>query len=73
LLSGYIEAANPNQVNYGGVYRGEVSAKDNIPFSKQEFTSDDIQASFILHLATLSAITSTKTKHGFSFCGRSTK
>lgn len=55
LLSGFIEAANPNQVNYGGVYRGEVSAKDNIPFSKQEFTSDDIQASFILHLATLSA------------------
>ena len=54
LLSGFIEAANPNQVNYGGVYRGEVSAKDNIPFSKQEFTSDDIQASFILHLSTLS-------------------
>lgn len=53
LLSGFIEAANPNQVNYGGVYRGEVSAKDNIPFSKQEFTSDDIQASFILHLSTL--------------------
>jgi CRISPR-associated protein Csb1 len=54
LLSGFIEAANPNQVNYGGVYRGEVSAKDNIPFSKQEFTSDDIHASFILHLSTLS-------------------
>jgi len=54
LLSGFIEAANPNQVNYGGVYRGEVSAKDNIPFSKQEFTSDDIQASFILHVSTLS-------------------
>lgn len=53
LLSGFIEAANPNQVNYGGVYRGEVSAKDNIPFPKQEFTSDDIHASFILHLATL--------------------
>jgi CRISPR-associated protein Csb1 len=55
LLSGFVEAANPNQVNYGGVYRGEVSAKDNIPFSKQEFTSDDIQASFILHLSSLSA------------------
>jgi len=54
LVSGFIEAANPNQVNYGGVHRGEVSAKDNIPFPKQEFTSEDIQASFILHLATLS-------------------
>jgi len=53
LLSGFIEAANPNQVNYGGVYRGEISAKDNIPFAKQEFTSEDIQASFILHLSTL--------------------
>ena len=53
LLSGFIEAANPNQVNYGGVYRGEVTAKDNIPFPKQEFTSDDIQASFIVHLSTL--------------------
>jgi CRISPR-associated protein Csb1 len=43
LLSGFIEAANPNQV----------TAKDNIPFPKQEFTSDDIQASFVLHLSTL--------------------
>ena len=53
LVSGYIEAADPRAVNFGGVYRGEVSAKDNIPFSKQEFTSDDICASFIIHLSTL--------------------
>jgi hypothetical protein len=53
MISGYIEAANPQTVNYGGVYRGEVTAKDNIPFSKQEFTSEDIRASFIIHLSTL--------------------
>jgi CRISPR-associated protein Csb1 len=65
LLSGYIEAANPNPVNYGGVYRGEVTAKDNIPFSKQEFTSDDIQASFILHLATLQGYGLTEDQNKF--------
>jgi CRISPR-associated protein Csb1 len=65
LLSGYIEAANPNAVNYGGVYRGEVTAKDNIPFSKQEFTSDDIQASFILHLATLQGYGLTEDQNRF--------
>ena len=64
LVSGYIEAANPQTVNYGGVYRGEVTAKDNIPFSKQEFTSDDIRASFIVHLSTLQghALDETSTK-----------
>jgi CRISPR-associated protein Csb1 len=53
LISGYIEAANPGTANYGGVYRGEVTAKDNIPFSRQEFTSDEIKASFTFHLATM--------------------
>ena len=53
LLSAYIEASAPNQVNSGGVYRGEVTAKDNIPYSRQEFTSSSITASFILHLSTL--------------------
>src|SRR5207253_9350473 len=38
LLSGFIEASNPNQVNYGGVYRGEVSAKDNFRFPIHEST-----------------------------------
>jgi len=53
LVSGYIEAASPNQANSGGVYRGEVTAKDNIPYTKQEFTSPAIKASFMFHLATL--------------------
>ncbi len=53
LLSAYIEACSPNQANSGGVYRGEVTAKDNIPYSRLEFTSPDITASFIFHLSTL--------------------
>jgi hypothetical protein len=53
LVSAYIEAASPNQANSGGVYRGEVTAKDNIPYPRQEFTSSAITASFIFHLATL--------------------
>lgn len=53
LLSGYIEACSPNQANSGGVYRGEVTAKDNIPYSRQEFTSPTITAAFIFHLSTL--------------------
>jgi len=53
LVSACIEAASPNQANSGGVYRGEVTAKDNIPYPKQEFTSSTITASFIFHLATL--------------------
>jgi CRISPR-associated protein Csb1 len=44
LISGYIEAGAPSTANYGGVYRGEVTAIDNIPFSRQEFISDDIKA-----------------------------
>lgn len=32
LVSGYIEASSPNQANSGGVHRGEVTAKDNIPY-----------------------------------------
>ncbi|MDY0041905.1 MAG: type I-U CRISPR-associated RAMP protein Csb1/Cas7u [Desulforhabdus sp.] len=55
LVSGYIEACSPNQANSGGVYRGEVTAKDNIPYARQEFTSPCITASFILHLATLNS------------------
>lgn len=53
LVSAYIEAVAPHQVNSGGVYRGEVTAKDNIPYPKQEFTSSAITASFIFHLSTL--------------------
>ncbi|MBI2808687.1 MAG: type I-U CRISPR-associated protein Cas7 [Planctomycetes bacterium] len=53
LVSAYIEACSPNQANSGGVYRGEVTAKDNIPYPRQEFTSSSITASFILHLSTL--------------------
>jgi hypothetical protein len=52
-MSAYIEACSPNQANSGGVYRGEVTAKDNIPYSRQEFTSPSIAASFIFHLSTL--------------------
>lgn len=53
LVSAYIEACSPSQANSGGVYRGEVTAKDNIPYPRQEFTSSSITASFILHLSTL--------------------
>ena len=53
LVSSYIEACSPNQANSGGVYRGEVTAKDNIPYPRQEFTSTSIVASFIVHLSTL--------------------
>jgi CRISPR-associated protein Csb1 len=53
LVSAYIEASSPNQANSGGVYRGEVTAKDNIPYPRQEFTSPNITASFIFHLSTL--------------------
>ncbi len=53
LVSAYIEACSPNQANSGGVYRGEVTAKDNIPYSRQEFTSSGIAASFIFHMSTL--------------------
>jgi CRISPR-associated protein Csb1 len=53
LISAYIEASSPSQANSGGVYRGEVTAKDNIPYPRQEFTSSDITASFVIHLATL--------------------
>ena len=53
LVSAYIEASSPNQANSGGVYRGEVTAKDNIPYPRQEFTSSEITASFIFHLSTL--------------------
>ena len=53
LVSAYIEASSPNQANSGGVYRGEVTAKDNIPYPRQEFTSTTIAASFIFHQSTL--------------------
>lgn len=53
LVSAYIEASSPNQANSGGVYRGEVTAKDNIPYPRQEFTSPSIIASFAFHLSTL--------------------
>jgi CRISPR-associated protein Csb1 len=53
LISAYIEASSPSQANSGGVYRGEVTAKDNIPYPRQEFTSSCITASFVFHLSTL--------------------
>jgi CRISPR-associated protein Csb1 len=53
LVSASIDAAEPEQANSGGVYRGQVTAKDNIPYPRQEFTSTDIKASFIIHLGTL--------------------
>ena len=53
LVSAYIEASSPNQANSGGVYRGEVTAKDNIPYPRQEFTSTAISASFTFHESTL--------------------
>lgn len=65
LVSGYIEAHSPNQANSGGVYRGEVTASDNIPYSRQEFTSPGIAASFILHLATLNGYNLDEPKRRF--------
>ncbi|HMO16225.1 MAG TPA: type I-U CRISPR-associated RAMP protein Csb1/Cas7u [Pirellulaceae bacterium] len=53
LVSAYIEACSPSQANSGGVYRGEVTASDNIPYPRQEFTSHAITASFIFHMSTL--------------------
>jgi CRISPR-associated protein Csb1 len=53
LVSASIDAAEPEQANSGGVYRGQVTAKDNIPYPRQEFTSTDIKASFVIHLGTL--------------------
>ena len=53
LVSGHVEAVDPNAANSGGVYRGEVTAKDNIPYPRQEFTSPSIKASFVIHLGTL--------------------
>ncbi|GAB6167478.1 hypothetical protein JCM19992_34780 [Thermostilla marina] len=53
LVSACIEASSPNLANSGGVYRGEVTAKDNIPYQRQEFTSTAITASFIFHQSTL--------------------
>ncbi|MBA3912930.1 MAG: type I-U CRISPR-associated protein Cas7 [Acidobacteriales bacterium] len=65
LISAYIEACSPNQANSGGVYRGEVTAKDNIPYSRQEFTSSSITASFILHLSTLRGYNLDQNKNRF--------
>jgi len=65
LVSAYIEACSPNQANSGGVYRGEVTAKDNIPYPRQEFTSSSIKASFILHLATLKSYSLDEIKRRF--------
>lgn len=65
LLSAYIEACSPNQANSGGVYRGEVTAKDNIPYSRQEFTSSAITATFIFHLSTLKGYGLGKSKNTF--------
>jgi CRISPR-associated protein Csb1 len=65
LVSGYIEACSPNQANSGGVYRGEVTAKDNIPYPRQEFTSPAISASFIFHLATLNSYNLDEDKRRF--------
>lgn len=53
LVSACIEASAPNQANSSGVYRGEVTAADNIPYPRQEFTSTSISATFIFHLSTL--------------------
>lgn len=65
LVSGHIEAAAPNLVNYGGVYRGEVTAKDNIPYPRQEFTSPTIAASFVFHCATLNGYNLDEPKRRF--------
>lgn len=65
LVSAYIEACSPNQANSGGVYRGEVTAKDNIPYPRQEFTSTNIAASFIVHLSTLQGYCLDESKRRF--------
>lgn len=65
LLSAYIEAMAPNQANSGGVYRGEVTAKDNVPYPRQEFTSTNITASFIFHLSTLKGYGLDESKNRF--------
>lgn len=65
LMSAYIEACCPNQANSGGVYRGEVTAKDNIPYPRQEFTSPGITASFIFHLSTLKGYSLDENKNRF--------
>jgi len=65
LVSAYIEACSPNQANSGGVYRGEVTAKDNIPYPRQEFTSTNITASFIVHLSTLKGYCLDESKRRF--------
>jgi CRISPR-associated protein Csb1 len=65
LVSAYIEASSPNQANSGGVYRGEVTAKDNIPYPRQEFTSSGIAASFILHMSTLKGYGLDESKNRF--------
>lgn len=65
LISAYIEAVSPNQANSGGVYRGEVTAKDNIPYPRQEFTSCSITASFIFHLSTLKGYDLDESKNRF--------
>lgn len=65
LVAAYIEASAPNQANSGGVYRGEVTAKDNIPYPRQEFTSSSITASFILHLSTLKGYGLDESKNRF--------
>lgn len=65
LVSAYIEASSPNQANSGGVYRGEVTAKDNIPYPRQEFTSSGIAASFVFHMSTLKGYGLDKPKNSF--------
>jgi CRISPR-associated protein Csb1 len=65
LVSGHIEAIDPNAANYGGVYRGEVTAKDNIPYPRQEFTSPGIKAWFIIHLGTLNGYNIDEPKRRF--------
>lgn len=65
LVSAYIEASSPNQANSGGVYRGEVTATDNIPYPRQEFSSTDITASFIFHMSTLKGYNLEKPKNRF--------
>ncbi|MBI4661863.1 MAG: type I-U CRISPR-associated protein Cas7 [Verrucomicrobia bacterium] len=56
LVSGFVEAGSPNQVNTGGLMRGYVTIEgeqSSIPYPRQDFSSTDIKASFIFHLSTL--------------------
>lgn len=64
ILSGYIEAANPNPANYGGVKRERImdgseegqdaeSGFGSIPFPKSDFTSPSIRAYFSIDLQLL--------------------